>query len=136
VTVRRKLTWKGQAAISRVRAASSRGVEKVGRMLIQEYIRLIFDTPKTGRVYAGHKASAPGEAPASETGRLVNSFKLNIKPDLKTARAIVSNTADHARKLEFGTKRMLPRPFMRRGLANIKDEALKKYGIELRIALK
>lgn len=111
-----KLVWKGQAAISRMRAASARGVEKAGRLYIQEVLRLIFDTPKTGQVYNGHQASAPGEPIASETGTYVNRFKIEVKQLKAGPVCRVSNTAPHAKLVEFGTSRMDARPTMRPAL--------------------
>jgi HK97 gp10 family phage protein len=55
-----------------------------------------------------HRASAPGEAPATDTGRLANSIKANI--DGKKAE-IVADT-EYAPWLEFGTQKIKPRPFM------------------------
>ena len=55
-----------------------------------------------------HKASAPGEAPATDTGRLANSINANIEG--KKAE-IVADT-QYAGWLEFGTQSIKPRPFM------------------------
>lgn len=76
---------------------------------------------KTGRTYQRgsitHKASAPGQAPATDTGRLVNS----IKTDNDEARGVVTVSAgaglvDYVSSLEFGTKNMAARPFMKPAL--------------------
>jgi HK97 gp10 family phage protein len=70
--------------------------------------------PKTGRVYEKykpsrtHQASAPGQAPATDTGILWNSIVANISG--KTAEVIAN--AEYAAPLEFGTSRIQPRPFM------------------------
>ncbi len=67
---------------------------------------------KTGRVYTRrtvtHRASAPGEAPASDTGRLVNS----INGTLAGTTAEVTASARYSRPLEFGTAKMAARPFL------------------------
>jgi HK97 gp10 family phage protein len=73
-------------------------------------VRMIHSGPKTGAVYGKHQASAPGEAPASDTGNLARSIK--VKFDLKQGWAVVKATAPYAFWLEFGTTRMAPRPFM------------------------
>ena len=70
--------------------------------------------PKTGRVYkrAGgkrHQASAPGEAPATDTGNLVNS--IGIRPAGKDTWAVFAR-AKYALGLEVGTARVAARPFM------------------------
>lgn len=55
-----------------------------------------------------HRASAPGEAPATDTGRLVNSIKANISGK----RAEIVADTEYAAPLEFGTRTIEPRPFM------------------------
>jgi HK97 gp10 family phage protein len=69
---------------------------------------------KTGKVYEKtdpkrtHKASAPGEAPATDTGRLANS----INADIDGKSATVYTDLEYAPWLEFGTQNMEPRPFL------------------------
>lgn len=69
---------------------------------------------KSGIVYEkktprrSHRASAPGESPATDTGRLVQSITANI--DGKTAEVVAD--VQYAAYLEFGTQHMEPRPFM------------------------
>ena len=69
---------------------------------------------KTGRTYkrrnVTHQASAPGEAPASDTGRLVASGRVD-QPETFVANMVFS--AQNAGYLEYGTRRMAARPFMR-----------------------
>ena len=55
-----------------------------------------------------HKASAPGEAPATDTGLLANS----IQADIEGRQATVFTNTEYAPWLEFGTQDMEPRPFM------------------------
>jgi len=71
---------------------------------------------KSGRVYqrgaVSHTSSAPGEAPANDTGRLVNSIssylvKANAEAVVTAGRGLVK----YARMLEFGTSKMAARPF-------------------------
>jgi len=68
--------------------------------------------PKSGRQYGDHKASAPGEAPATDTGRLVRNIGFEIDTDRKEATVI--SRAPYSAPLEFGTNdgKILPRPFM------------------------
>lgn len=63
---------------------------------------------KSGRIYGSHQASAPGEAPAVDTGNLVNSIVTEAKPGSLTA--TVSTAVEYAPHLEFGTVNMQPRP--------------------------
>jgi HK97 gp10 family phage protein len=69
---------------------------------------------KTGEVYdkttprRTHRASAPGQSPATDTGRLVNS----LRSDVSGKTATVSANTTYAAALEFGTSKMKPRPYL------------------------
>lgn len=71
---------------------------------------------KSGRVYQKsnptrkHQASAPGEAPANDLGLLASSMFWRKGSGLT---AYYGNSAPYARFLEFGTRNMAPRPFLR-----------------------
>lgn len=83
--------------------------------------------PKTGRIYTTrfmtsratgrifpteqrvpHQASAPGEAPATDEGKLVGS----IFGGARGLVAWVEVRSHYGRWLEFGTRRIQPRPFL------------------------
>ena len=67
---------------------------------------------KSGQQYFSngrrHQSSAPGQAPANNTGSLVRSIK--VKKNGKTA--TISIEKDYAIYLEFGTSKMRARPFI------------------------
>lgn len=69
--------------------------------------------PHTGRVYRigniMHRSSAPGEAPAVDTGTLINSIGVKMPNELL---AVVYAGVEYALHLELGTVRIAPRPFM------------------------
>lgn len=77
-------------------------------------VKSILRGPKTGATYKKanpkrtHKASAPGQAPATDTGRLAGS----IRADVSGRKAEVYTDAKYAAPLEFGTRDIEPRPFM------------------------
>ena len=77
-------------------------------------IKSIQRPPKTGITYQKtkpkrrHVASAPGQAPATDTGRLAG----DIKADISGKKAEVYTDLEYAAPLEFGTRRMAARPFM------------------------
>jgi HK97 gp10 family phage protein len=80
-----------------------------------EAIKSIQTGPKSGRIYEKynprrtHKSSAPGQAPASDTGNLVSQIRVRQKnPD----EVIVESNALYSAFLEFGTSKMLARPFL------------------------
>lgn len=98
-----------------MRAAAKRGLVASGLLVQNEMKRRILKGPKTGKEYRRrsitHRASADGEAPANDTGTLVRSIASSV-PDERLA-IEVSAGADYARHLEFGTRHMGSRPFMR-----------------------
>lgn len=69
--------------------------------------------PKTGRVYqrggVTHQASAPGQYPATDTGRLVSSVRMLPDGDLAY---VVGTNVQYGPMLEFGTSRMAARPWL------------------------
>lgn len=68
-----------------------------------------FAQPKSGRIYGGHQASAPGESPAIDEGDLSNSIR---QEKIDEASYRVGSTDEKAPHLEFGTSRIAPRPFL------------------------
>ena len=93
-----------------------REVIQGGAQLIRgEAIKDIQTGVKSGRIYEQynprrtHRASAPGQSPASDTGNLVrNIIVRNENKDLVK----VESNAPYSSFLEFGTSKMLPRPFL------------------------
>ncbi|MBP3955395.1 hypothetical protein J8F10_08890 [Gemmata sp. G18] len=99
--------------------------------------RSITDGQKTGRVYTRrtvtHQASAPGEAPASDTGRLVNSINSSVD-GLDGVVVAGGGIVDYARSLEFGTSKMSARPFMFPALEKSKGWIRERLAKAVRIA--
>ena len=91
-------------------------IVKGGAQLIRgEAIKSIQTGAKSGVMYQmynprrEHRASAPGQAPASDTGNLVS--KIIVKQKTKNITNVESN-AEYSAFLEYGTSKMQPRPFM------------------------
>ena len=82
-----------------------------GQLIRGEAIRSIQTGPKSGRTYEKynprrtHKASAPGQAPASDTGNL-DSQIMSVADGKNT---LVESRAEYSKFLEFGTSKMIPR---------------------------
>jgi len=70
----------------------------------------VYRVPGTNRTYT---ASAPGEPPAVATGQLRSSIKYRIVGELQVLRGEVGSELKKAVELEFGTKKIKPRPFLR-----------------------
>ena len=85
-----------------------------GQLIRGEAIRSIQTGAKSGKTYKKynpkrtHKASAPGEAPASDTGFLVSNIRVKDQKDFVEVRS----EASYSKFLEYGTSKMLARPFM------------------------
>ena len=126
-------TWNGDKVTAAIRRGADRGVLRAAHVLRNEMIRLILDTPKSGRVYGAHQASAPGEPFASDSGRTVQSIRVDHKPG--TAKATVS-AGGEARKMEFGTSKIAPRPFMTPAIRNKRNEMLTVMGNEIKKEMK
>lgn len=112
------VTWYGEEMAGRARAGAMRGVVRWIGMVEQRWVELLTIEQKTGRVYTRrgikHQASAPGEPPASDTGTLLNSRRIDLMDERLAARMLI--TARHAAPLEFGTRDMEPRPHAIRAL--------------------
>jgi HK97 gp10 family phage protein len=85
-----------------------------GQLIRGEAIRSIQSGAKSGKTYKRynptrtHKASAPGEAPASDTGFLVSNIRVKDQKDFVEVRS----EASYSKFLEYGTSKMLARPFL------------------------
>ena len=88
-------------------------VNATGLELRGEIVKAYQRGPASGRTYEKynprrtHTASAPGEAPATDTGRLASS--VNYKREGAMS-ATVGSEIVYAAMLEFGTSRIDPRP--------------------------
>ena len=86
-----------------------------GQLIRGEAIKSIQTGAKSGVMYQKynprreHRASAPGQAPASDTGNLVSKIRVKQKNPNTTQ---VESGADYSAFLEYGTSKMEARPFM------------------------
>ena len=93
--------------------ALKNALNDIGSEVVNETANLIFNGPKTGRIYqyrgARHQASSPGEAPANRTGRLAKSVDYKVRSHNEMT---VGESAEYAGFLENGTRKMKPRPHL------------------------
>lgn len=87
---------------------------------LEATIKELMAEPKSGRLYQRgtrvHQASAPGEAPAIDSGTLVNAMEPQFPALTKGVLAIF---AEYAAYLEFGTGRIEARPFAQPAIKGI-----------------
>jgi HK97 gp10 family phage protein len=116
------------AAIRRVTDLGEHGKAEVSKAIRASALKIQADVVdsitrggKTGRVYQRgektHTASAPGEAPASDSGDLAR----NIVIRTQGREGEVTAKIRHAYWMEFGTQDIEPRPFMRPALDANRD---------------
>ncbi len=104
------------AADISTRAQNSMTGEKSGRIYLRPRNTKAVAAKRTAKRklaasdYIAHQASAPGEAPAIDTGTLKGSIRVEMEP--RDLVAIVGTDVEYAPHLEFGTSRMAPRPYL------------------------
>lgn len=90
-------------------AEAGRAAQELRNIVVQK-----LSTAGAGRQYKRrsrtHQASAPGQAPAVDTGRLRQSITVQR---LAPGKWRTGTNLDYAFVLEFGSRRTAPRPFMR-----------------------
>lgn len=114
-----------------------RAIAATGLSLRGEIVKKYQRGPATGEVYEKynprrtHQASAPGEAPATDTGRLANSVVFDNLPAEPLAVEVVTDV-QYGPWLEFGTRHIAPRP---NWVPSIQEET-PKYRRRLEAALR
>lgn len=109
-----------------------------GTLMVQNTAKESIMKGGTGRMYEkyeprrSHRASAPNQPPASDTGFLVSNITMDVdaKVDGSVVGQIISS-APYSKHLEFGTVNMTERPFMQPALQKNKRkiQAMFKRGI-------
>jgi len=79
-----------------------------GGILVRQLHKGMMNGAKSGRVYNGHQASAPGEYSANVTGALMKSFDYRVQSPSQFV--FYSSGVEHAIYQELGTKNMAARP--------------------------
>lgn len=107
-----QMTFVADAVVNRVAGRLPAIMAAIGSEYANEVKRLMRDSPATGRTYrssvsrAEHRASAPGEPPAPDSGDLIKSVRFRVRrlPGGGWA-AEVGSTLKKALYLEFGAAR-------------------------------
>ena len=143
--IERKLSSQNVDAVTRttaleIEADTKKSIQsgpKTGR--IYRYVRRGKARDSAGRYVKGrkatitvrqHQASAPGQAPATDKGALVNSYRTR---KLKVGGYRVGSSMRYARVLEFGGRRMKPRPHLRPAFSRGKAKFQKRLRMLLEV---
>lgn len=122
------------------RLEDNKVLELVGRgtLMVEATVQESIKHQGTGKLYQKyeprreHRASAPKQPPATDTGFLGENITINV--DKKTNGTVVGqiiSSAPYSKHLEFGTVNMTERPFMQPALMKNKRkiQAMFKKGI-------
>jgi HK97 gp10 family phage protein len=104
--------WHGPEVQRQIEAAMKRNLGAAVR-IVANRAKVLLSVSGTGRNRTQAGASAPGEPPRKQTGRLRASVATEV--DGLTGR--VGTNVEYGRYLELGTRRMAARPWLRRALA-------------------
>lgn len=127
-----------RARVQRIGAAATKEVGKavaVSAVLVQgECRRRIQRGARSGRIYRRgnitHQASAPGEYPKTDTGRLVASIFAEVDDD--SLGAVVGTDVIYGKYLESGTRRMSARPWLQPTFDDLKPRITKLVNAAMR----
>ena len=124
ITVRVRNMGRLQAKVKKlpldIQAATVIGLRGLATPIEDDIKRSIRTGARTGRIVKRyhperiHQASAPGEVPANDLGMLANSIEVDVDPT--QFNMTISASVPYAQELEYGTRHMLPRPFLRPAL--------------------
>lgn len=92
---------------------------------IREKISL---TEGSGRIYSGHRASAPGEPPTRVTGELQDSITTAVEVTMSGVSGVVETEDPKAVYHEFGTSKEAPRPFFESTYEENKETIINMLG--------
>lgn len=110
----------------RIRRVVLKWLNAVGLLVVNKAKQSILKGPASGTIYRkynprrDHRASAPGEAPASDTGTLARSVNLEVRERLHEVD--VGTDVKHGKHLELGTRLMSARPWLLPALHKMKNK--------------
>jgi hypothetical protein len=106
-----KVKRRGEELSGEVQKNVAKGIARFALRVKNTAVKLVLQGPKTGIRYGDHIASAPGEAPASDTGNLAS--HINSSVDTRELSGTVRAETPYAARLEFGDSAKTPgKPFI------------------------
>lgn len=113
----------------------SLAINKFAILIHSKSIEKIQKGQRSGRTYrrrsVTHQASAAGEAPKTDTGRLVSSIR-PVFGNMSAEVGSLANIAKYGGMLEEGTKNMAARPWLEPTLKENSDEFTKLMDIAIK----
>ena len=106
-----------------IKTRARAGVQR-GAIGIQAEMKLMLSKPGKGEKRGKYRASAPGDPPTVQTGNLRRSVQVADLSTEKVIKARVGTNQDYGRFLEYGTKRIAPRPWARPSVVLVKPKLL------------
>lgn len=105
-------------------AENKKPVLKAVGVGVQRTMRdLMKNSPRSGLVYGKHKSSGPGEPPSPDTSNL----RRSVMYEVGDGYVDVGANAEYAPYLEFGTRHMAARPFLRPAMDQSTDAISKEF---------
>jgi len=136
------LEWNGDRFIALATQENVKAMNKAA-ITVQAKAKQLAGGPGSGRIYkrkgVTHRASRPGQPPARDTGILVNSVSFNVSEKNNEIRGTVGPDIDKIRRdsprtdpdygfyLEFGTRNIAPRPWLRPALRKSRNKILRIF---------
>lgn len=111
-----------------IQAATIMGLRDIALPMEEDVKRSIRTGARTGKIVKRYhparvvQTSAPGEPPADDRGMLANSIEVDVDPT--QFNLTLSAGAPYAHELEYGTRHMLPRPFLRPALTRWRERII------------
>ncbi len=119
------MTWRGDAFFTDVQRTLRRRYRKAGVFVVRDVKKKFPGRGSSGLSTLGQRfiASKAGEVPSIQTGTLKRSITLEMDPLLP--KVFVGTNVPYAELLEFGTKDMAPRPFLRPAIFRLKRDIMR-----------
>lgn len=109
----------------REEAINSMREPKSGRIYETYFFTLFGRVVPIGKRWKPHQASAPGEPPAIDTGELVQSITFQVKDNGTVGE--VGSDKKHGLYMEYGTSKILPRPWLKPAFENSRDKIIEIF---------
>ena len=105
-----------------------------GTMMVMNTAKKSIASGGTGELYEkyqprrSHRASAPNQPPATDTGFLISQITMKVKAHKNgVVEGSIISAAPYSKALEFGTTQMTERPFMQPALQKNKRKIQKLF---------